>query len=75
MRDLSRPDVMEAGAIKRISTSPDGEVFKRYLLKELSISDEDNRVLDEDRSLARGQGKALTIKAILDVLEAHKQQK
>lgn len=72
MRDLNRPNTMEAGAIKRISTSPDGEVFKRYLLKELSSSDEDNRIA-EGNGLLRGQGKALTIKAILDVLEAHKQ--
>ena len=60
---------MEAGALRRIATNPDGEILRRYLLSNLSDADLENRV-KEGANLHRAQGKALTLKAILDLLEA-----
>lgn len=72
MRNLPSPNTMEAGSIKRIAGSPDGQALKTYLFRSLSEADEENRVLDGP-DLHRSQGKALIIKAILDLLEATKQ--
>lgn len=69
MRNLNNPNNLEAGAIRRIATSSDGEVLKRFLHANLASADEENRVI-EGADLHRSQGKALTIKAILDLLEA-----
>lgn len=69
MRNLSTPSTLEAGAIKRIATNPDGDILKRYIVANLSSTDEDNRIL-QDVNLHRSQGKALILKAILDLLEA-----
>lgn len=69
MRNLNPPNIQEAGSLKRIGSTPDGEVLKRYLLANLTSTDEDNRTAD-GVNLYRSQGKALTIKAILEALEA-----
>lgn len=69
MRNLSNPTSLEAGALKRIATNLDGEILKKYLKQELALTDEANRIL-EGANLHRSQGQALTLKAILDLLEA-----
>jgi hypothetical protein len=71
MRNLPTPNPSEAGSIKRIAVSHDGFTFKAYLQRCLSEADEENRVT-EGADLHRSQGKALTLKAILDMLEAQK---
>lgn len=70
MKNLTNPSSGEAGALKRIANSGDGELLKRFLKTNLSATDEDNRLIRDDVDLRRSQGKALTIKAILDLLEA-----
>lgn len=69
MRNLTNPTVLEAGCLKRIAHSADGDILKKYLQAELSGTDADNRIL-EGVNLNRSQGKALTLKAILELLEA-----
>ena len=70
MKNLSNPNTLESGALRRIATSPDGQVMIRYLLSNLDSTDEDNRLIRDPVDLNRSQGKALTIKAILEALEA-----
>lgn len=60
------------GSIHRIAASADGKVFIKFLEENLSATDVDNRIL-EGVNLSRSQGKALTIEAILALLEAIKQ--
>lgn len=69
MRNFSTPSPAQQGAIKRLGQSSDGQFLKQYLLENLSETDKDNRSAAEV-SLYRSQGKALTLKAILDLLEA-----
>ena len=72
MRNLISPNTQVAGSLRRIAATSDGHILKEYLKANLDSTDEDNRIL-ENVNLNRSQGKALTLKAILDLLEAGQQ--
>jgi len=62
-----QPSEQERAAFQRLKLSVDGELIKRLLQQNLIAADEANRQL-EGVNLNRSQGSALTLKAILDLL-------
>jgi hypothetical protein len=61
-----------SGAFYRLKGLQDMLLIKEYLKENLAQADSDNRSL-KDVDLYRSQGKALTLKAILDLLDSSKE--
>lgn len=70
---MRKPTEVEAGAMRRICDSADGQILLNYLIENLDAQDIENRIMPVD-IIQRGQGKAIVINDLIEKLTAHRRK-